>query len=111
MACKGDVQKRVPGIAAATCRSRKGVGVFLNINSLQIEHAEAAAAAAASQAAASSPPAPRFAGAMDWCEGLDALLAALGGVRLEAVARDELRLRISVHAEATWEPTPSELGA
>ena len=78
---------------------------------LQIEHTEAAAAAAASQAAASAPPAPRFAGALDWCEGLDALISALGGVRLEVAACDELRLRITVHAEATWQPTPSELGA
>ena len=78
---------------------------------LQIKHTEAAAAAAASQAAASAPPAPRFAGALDWCEGLDALVLALGGVRLEAAARDELRLRITVHAEASWEPTPSASGA
>ena len=72
---------------------------------LQIEHAEAAAATAATQAAASAPPAPRFARELEWCDGLDALIATLGGVRLEAVARDELRLRITVHAEATWEPS------
>ncbi|KAK9824827.1 hypothetical protein WJX81_002831 [Elliptochloris bilobata] len=70
----------------------------------QIEHAKAAAAATASKAAAAGPAAPRFAGALEWCEGLDALLAALGGVHLEAVGRDELRLRLAVHADAAWEP-------
>lgn len=76
-----------------------------------MEHTEAAAAAAASQAAASEPPTPRFAGALDWCEGLEALIATLGGVRLEAATREELRLQTTVAAEATWEPTPSASGA
>jgi hypothetical protein len=72
----------------------------------QIGHAEAAAAAAADGAAASEAAPPRFAGALDWCAGLEALLAGLGGVALEAAPAGELRLRLAVHADAAWAPEP-----
>jgi len=72
----------------------------------QIGHAEAAAAAASDGAAAREAAPPRFAGALDWCAGLDALLAGLGGVALEAAPAGELRLRLAVHADAAWAPEP-----